>query len=193
MDDNLIIPDPQPSRADAVRNRATLLETAERLFEEHGVEAVSMTQVAECAGVGKGTLYRHFRNKTDLCHALLDKDMQVLQDQTLTRLRSTTPPQATLRWFLERVAFFVERNGELLQTDMTADVSTLEHPAHLWWRQTIRGLLQQIDIAGDLDYATDVLYVMLDVRTIRFQRRNLGYDQQRVVDGLHATLNQLMC
>ena len=38
---------------------------------------------------------------------------------------------------------------------------------------------------------TDVLYVMVDVRTIFFQTHTLGYDTQRILDGLHATLTAL--
>ncbi|MEL6216458.1 MAG: helix-turn-helix domain-containing protein, partial [Pseudomonadota bacterium] len=71
--------DGTPSRADARRNRKLLLETAQALFEANGVDAVSMTAIADAADVGKGTLYRHFPNKAALCNALLDEDMHALQ------------------------------------------------------------------------------------------------------------------
>jgi AcrR family transcriptional regulator len=63
---------PPKERADAARNRAAVLEAAGRLFAEHGVEAVSMDQVAAAAGVGKGTLFRRFGDKSGLAVALLD-------------------------------------------------------------------------------------------------------------------------
>ncbi|WP_395296768.1 TetR/AcrR family transcriptional regulator [Kitasatospora hibisci] len=75
---------PPPSeRADAARNRAAVLEAAARLFAEHGVEAVSMDQVAAAAGVGKGTLFRRFGDKAGLGVALLDARERTLQEAVL--------------------------------------------------------------------------------------------------------------
>ncbi|MFB9370797.1 TetR/AcrR family transcriptional regulator [Kitasatospora albolonga] len=74
---------PPKERADAARNRAAVLEAAARLFAEHGVEAVSMDQVAAAAGVGKGTLFRRFGDKSGLAAALLDARERVLQEAVL--------------------------------------------------------------------------------------------------------------
>ncbi|MDQ1022990.1 AcrR family transcriptional regulator [Streptomyces umbrinus] len=58
-------------RADAARNRARLLEVAARLVAERGAEHVTMHEVAEAAGVGKGTLFRRFGDRDGLLLALL--------------------------------------------------------------------------------------------------------------------------
>ncbi|WP_406331601.1 helix-turn-helix domain-containing protein [Streptomyces sp. NBC_00203] len=58
-------------RADAARNRARLLEAAARLVAERGAEHVTMQEVAEAAGVGKGTLFRRFGDRDGLLLALL--------------------------------------------------------------------------------------------------------------------------
>lgn len=176
---------PHPSRSDAVKNRALLLETARALFSEQGVEAVSMSAIAEAAGVGKGTLYRNFENKAELCHALLDQDMRELQERALLYMRQQFDARATLSWFLAEVARFVIRNSDLL---MVNPGLMLAHPAHLWWRQTIRGLLTRAGAQGDIDYLADILYVMLDVQVIRFQRAGSGYTPERIIDGLHQAL-----
>ena len=190
---NLINPDPRPTRADAVKNRELLLETAQRLFDDEGVETVTMTQIAEEAGVGKGTLYRHFSNKNDICHALLDQDMHDLQAATLAHAREGSDPLTTLRWFLESVAAFVMRNQDLLYSGLDSSPAlSVAQAAHLWWRQTIRGYLRQLNVTGDLDYLTDTLYMMLDVNTIRFQMHNLGYERQRILDGLNDLLTRLI-
>jgi AcrR family transcriptional regulator len=57
-------------RADARRNRRRILETARELFAEHGYDT-QMEHVARHAGVGVGTVYRHFPNKEDLLQALI--------------------------------------------------------------------------------------------------------------------------
>ena len=190
MDDHLILPNARPSRADALKNRELLLRTAQRLFAENGVEAVSMSAVAQGAGVGKGTLYRHFPNKGELIQELLDEDQRDLQDRTLTRLRELGDPVDNLIWFLHEAMAFIERHEEiLLASEQVGD--TLSHPAHLWWHRTIRGLLRQINPSLDVDYAADVLYIMLDARTIHFQKLVKRYDAQRIRDGLTATTLKL--
>ena len=193
MNDNLIVGETQPTRADAVKNRLLLLETARQLFAAHGVEAVSMSAIAEAAGVGKGTLYRHFENKTELCQALLDHDQRQLQEATLRQLRDEPDPLKNLRWFVRTVVEFVGRNGEMLCAGARSGMlPPLEHPAHYWWRQTIRGLLEQLQAPGDRDYVADMLYVMLDARTIAYQQHILGYSQERIIEGLTALLDRLL-
>src|SRR5919202_4863082 len=74
---------PRTERADAARNRRKILETAARLFEQRGVAAVSLDAVAAAAGVGKGTLFRRFGDKSGLAAALLDAQERTLQEAIL--------------------------------------------------------------------------------------------------------------
>jgi AcrR family transcriptional regulator len=62
----------KPLRADAVRNRAKVLEAARAAFAEHGAEA-QMEDVARRASVGVGTVYRHFPTKQALAEALIEE------------------------------------------------------------------------------------------------------------------------
>ncbi|MHC6594051.1 TetR/AcrR family transcriptional regulator [Arthrobacter sp. C152] len=62
----------RPLRADAVRNRARILDAARAEIAEHGAE-VGMEVIAATAGVAVGTLYRHFPTKTDLVAAVLSE------------------------------------------------------------------------------------------------------------------------
>lgn len=74
---------PPKERADAARNRAAVLDAAAELFEQHGVEKVSMDAIAAKAGVGKGTLFRRFGDKAGLAVALLDERERALQESIL--------------------------------------------------------------------------------------------------------------
>ncbi|MFD0691379.1 TetR/AcrR family transcriptional regulator [Actinomadura fibrosa] len=62
--------DTRPMRADARRNHERLVATARAAFLEHGTGA-SLDDIARRAGVGSGTLYRHFPTRDDLLHAVL--------------------------------------------------------------------------------------------------------------------------
>lgn len=193
QDENLMMIESRPKRSDAVKNRQLLLDTARHLFDVDGVEAVSMSAIAQEAHVGKGTLYRHFSDKGELLHALLDEDMRQLQDQTLERISEGHDPFDNLNWFIEQAVMFVIKNSDsLCEASNNAAIPMLQHPAHLWWRQTIIGLLTQSGASGDVSYLTDVIYVMLDVTTIRFQRRALGYDRDRILAGFHDLLERFV-
>jgi AcrR family transcriptional regulator len=69
--------DPRPMRADAVKNRARILEAAEEVFAAQGISA-PIDLVAERAGVGVGTLYRHFPTKEALFEAIVLTGLQEL-------------------------------------------------------------------------------------------------------------------
>jgi AcrR family transcriptional regulator len=189
----LILLEERPTRADAVKNRDLLLRTAAELFQIHDANVVTMSTIAQAAGVGKGTLYRHFASKTDLCHALLDEDQRDLQNRTLLRLRNQHPPLDDLRWYLEQVVDFVIKHLPLLSVmgEASGGQTSLANQAHIWWRQTIRGLLGRAGISGDLDYQADTLYVLTDPQTIRFQMTLYHYDQARIVAGVLYVMEQL--
>lgn len=183
----------KPVRADALRNRRLLLDTAQTLFDAQGIEAVTMSAIAKEASVGKGTLYRHFADKAALCHALLDEDMRDFQHMTLDHIRSCDDAYDCLQWFLDHAARYVIAHNELLlEVANQGGVDMLSHPAHIWWRQTIAGLLNRLNLDLDTAYIADLLYIMLDVQTIRFQRQVQGYDITRIVDGLHMVSNRVL-
>ncbi|MEV6275821.1 helix-turn-helix domain-containing protein [Nocardia sp. NPDC051832] len=60
------------SRTDARRNRALVLAAAQQAFAEHGI-SVSLAEIARRAGVGAGTVYRHFPTKSDLLEAVMQQ------------------------------------------------------------------------------------------------------------------------
>lgn len=67
----------RPVRADAARNREKLLEAAGAAFDKHGTQA-SLEDIAKHAGVGIGTLYRHFPSREALIEALLREQLDAL-------------------------------------------------------------------------------------------------------------------
>lgn len=67
--------EPRPLRADARRNRERILEAGRRAFAERGSD-VQMDEVAQLAGVGVGTLYRHFPTKEDLVLELVRESVE---------------------------------------------------------------------------------------------------------------------
>ncbi|SDK58542.1 transcriptional regulator, TetR family [Glycomyces sambucus] len=92
----------RPPRADAVRNRRLLLAAAADEFAEHGLDA-SVADIARRAGVGKGTVFRHFATKDDLVAAILTDRMDALHHLG-ERLLASGDPAAAVREFLTAAA-----------------------------------------------------------------------------------------
>ncbi|MET8280847.1 helix-turn-helix domain-containing protein [Micromonospora sp. NPDC005174] len=91
---------PRPLRADALRNRERLLQTAVQAFSRPGPE-VTLDAIARAAGVGIGTLYRHFPTREALVEAAYRNELARLCDaapQLLDRL----PPERALREWMSR-------------------------------------------------------------------------------------------
>ncbi|TQS44825.1 TetR/AcrR family transcriptional regulator [Cryptosporangium phraense] len=63
------------------RTRASLLDAAVRLVAERGTRRTSMTDIAQAAGIAKGTLYNHFRNKDEVFAALVEAEIVLIADQ----------------------------------------------------------------------------------------------------------------
>src|ERR1039458_8925973 len=87
----------RPMRADAQSNRARLLEAAVRAFSQDGPE-VTLDAIAKDAGVGIGTLYRHFPTREALVEAAYRNELARLCDAVPGLLRDLPPDQATRRW-----------------------------------------------------------------------------------------------
>jgi AcrR family transcriptional regulator len=87
---------PRQLRTDAQRNRDRLLAVAHEAFEAHGVDA-SLDDIARRAGVGIGTLYRHFPTREALIEALISVDIERL-DTLADELVADDTPDALERW-----------------------------------------------------------------------------------------------
>jgi AcrR family transcriptional regulator len=104
-------------RRDAAENSQRILDAASKLYEQVGVEQVSMNQISIEAKIGSGTLYRRYRNKGELCLDLI-KDNVVLCfeaiDDNLEENR-TAPPNKRLRGILNLFIGFRESKAQLLK------------------------------------------------------------------------------
>jgi AcrR family transcriptional regulator len=87
----------RPLRADAARNRELLLAAATDEFAEHGLDA-SVADIARRAGVGKGTVFRHFATKDDLLAAIVLDRIDALNAAGERLLRAADPGAALLEF-----------------------------------------------------------------------------------------------
>jgi AcrR family transcriptional regulator len=92
-------------RADARRNYQRLLAAAGAAFAERGADDVSLEEIARRAGVGIGTLYRHFPTRQALLEAVYRDQVDALEVRVAELLQSDSPGAALGEWLAALVAF----------------------------------------------------------------------------------------
>src|SRR6202030_2001237 len=97
-------------RADAIRNRERVLEAAKVVFSAGGAEA-SLEAVARRAGVGIGTLYRHFPTREALFEAVYRREVEQLADLAEQLKTEVGPAEALRRWLRSNVEFVATKKG----------------------------------------------------------------------------------
>lgn len=101
---------PRKPRADAARNRERVLEAAKAVFSAGGPEA-SLEAVARTAGVGIGTLYRHFPTREALFEAVYRREVQQLADLAERLKEEAEPVEALRQWMRSNVRFVATKKG----------------------------------------------------------------------------------
>jgi AcrR family transcriptional regulator len=100
----------RPLRADAQRNRGRLLEVAVRAFSQDGPD-VPLEAIAKYAGVGIGTLYRHFPTREALVEAAYRNELERLCDAVNGLLDTAAPDVATRAWMDLFVDYMTTKRG----------------------------------------------------------------------------------
>ncbi len=138
----------RPQRADAQRNRARILEAAESVFALEGIE-VPVDLIAEKAGVGVGTLYRHFPTKEKLCEAVLLDRLSALTVDAQA-LAHAEDPGGAFFGFLTHAVEEASAKRDLMVAVMGAGVEFEEAAVEVkdGLRDAIGVLLQRAQDAG---------------------------------------------
>ncbi|WP_419248877.1 TetR/AcrR family transcriptional regulator [Streptomyces melanogenes] len=179
----LLLTPPPKERADAARNRSAVLEAAGRLFAEHGVQAVSMDQIAAAAGVGKGTLFRRFGDKSGLAAALLDARERVLQEAILhgpPPLGPGAPADERLTAFIDAYFdYLLEHLALIRMSETAAPGARYRIGAYRFWHRHTAILL---DTAPDPEHTAHALLAALAAEHVTALLPELG--EQRMRAGL---------
>lgn len=150
----------QPRRSDALKNREHILQVAHDAFAETGT--TSLNEIAKRAGVGPGTLYRHFPTREALILAVYDHDVRRLVDSVDDVLADHPPVDAFRSWF-HTLADYVRLKhglGEALNSTAVQDAIGRTHaPVVLAVRKLLDAGVADGSFRSDADPA-DVLLLM---------------------------------
>ncbi|HXP21867.1 MAG TPA: TetR/AcrR family transcriptional regulator [Streptosporangiaceae bacterium] len=137
-------------RADARRNYQRLLSAAAAAFAEQGADTASLEEIARRAGVGIGTLYRHFPTRQALLEAVYTDQVEALRVRAAELLRREPPGEALADWLRALVAF-----GSTKRSLTTALLQTLDKESELLsacgavLRESTSELLERAQRAGE--------------------------------------------
>ena len=191
---------PHGERRDAAESRRRVLDTARELFEERGVDSVSMHEIGRAAGVGQGTLYRRYEHKGALCSALLFESTERFYERVRARTqKGNDAALVQLGSLIDDLAAFTEENAPLLGAvrDAAGGERRMEmyrNPFYGWLRATVIVLLEQAIAEGeaapdlDVEYAADFVLAPLNIDLYLFQRHEIGMEPVRITSVLRGLL-----
>ena len=191
-------------RRDAAEHRQRILDVAQRLFAEHGVDAVSMHQIALAAGIGQGTLYRRYRHKGELCMDLMREHHEQFAEEIATLFAQTenAPVLERLDGVLvkmvalldEQVIFLGPIGGTLAgdecnESGRSSGFSFQQSPWYLWLHELLSEVLTEAVERGelaplDIPFTVDTMLAILNPPFYRYQRLERGFSQERILQGL---------
>jgi AcrR family transcriptional regulator len=179
-------------RADAVRNQQTLLTAAAEVFVTSGVDA-PIRQIAAKAGVGMGTIYRHFPTRADLVTAVYRHQIEACAEAGPSLLSSADSPFDALRQWIDLfVDFLVTKHGlaDALQSDSSRFAAL-----HTYFLDRLEPVCAQllgaaVD-AGDIRPGTQPYELMRGIGNLCIGRdSDPRYDPRRLIDLLLQGLRQ---
>lgn len=177
---------PPKERADAARNRAAVLDAAARLFAARGVDGVTMDAVAAAAGVGKGTVFRRFGDKSGLAVALLDERERDLQEAILFGPAPLGPggdgaePGERLAAFVEAYLDYALGHLDLLRMSETASPGARYRiGAYRFWHRHVTLLLAAARPDGDAEALAHAVLAPLGAEHLRAVVTELGAARAR--------------
>ncbi len=179
-------------RADAQRNVESLLDAAKAVFASSGVDAPAK-QIADRAGVGVGTLYRHFPKRSDLVKAVFQHEVDACADAAPALSAAHEPAEALTRWLLRLTDFVATKRG-LAPALHSGDPAFDELPAYFMERfgSALGGLLDTAAADGEIRTdvsAKDLLYAVANL-CMSGPEGDADYSQRMVallVDGLRVS------
>jgi AcrR family transcriptional regulator len=185
----------RPVRADARRNIDILLQTALAVFATSGVDA-PIREIAEKAGVGVGTVYRHFPQRSDLIAAVFRREIDACADAAPILSAEHAPFEALANW-MQRYAAFVGAKRGLAKALHSGDPAFDNLPGYFdqRLRPAVRTLLAAAAAAGAVRADVDADDLLGAVASLCMSAHNAGPGRAErmvalLVDGLRYGAGQ---
>ena len=172
-------------RADAARNRERILASAAELFAARGPGCVSMDEVADHAGVGKGTVFRRFGSRAALAQAVLSEREREFQEHVIrgpAPLGPGAPARERLVAFGESLLEHLQRHAELIAVAEVGGARLVSAPYDAY-RMHVTLLLRAADPSCDAELLAEMLLAGLSAELFIHLREQRSLPLERLQAG----------
>ena len=175
-----------PKIVDKEEKKQEILKAAVRIFAQNGVVKTKMADIAEAAGIGKGTIYEYFRSKEDIFAETYSHLFQDTENKIAEVLESSIPPEEKLRNFMRVTIeeFLVKDGGEFAGIMMS------------FWSEGIRNnnerIMQIIDLKKVYSEFRGIIAVILEegIKKGKFRKVDTYITASVIIGALDGILLQ---
>jgi AcrR family transcriptional regulator len=191
-------------RRDYQENRRIILQSAQELFDAHGVDNVSMRQIAQLAGIGQGTMYRRYAHKGELCLDIMKESMHRIIDEIQSYLYEAKDQTIhhKLEKIIEFMLNFVEKQSQNLNAinapGCEQNSIIYSTPLYKSIHAIICGLLEEaLRVQGrstpDPTYTADAIIAMFAPNLYVYHRNNRGYSKSEIRENISRLFLDPLC
>ncbi|MCH4009649.1 TetR/AcrR family transcriptional regulator [Companilactobacillus sp.] len=178
-------------RKDALENRQKILNISRKLFEKQDIDSIGMKEISDAAGIGIGTLYRNYENKSALSMALVYDDMETFIEKNSNALADKTLTGVDqFKTILMSYLNFREKNMQLLNSvENDSQQGTIFYQSDIYQElvNLFKGTIKKVspDLTNqELTFKADMLIAMLKSDIYSFERTYRGLSQGELLDNI---------
>jgi TetR/AcrR family transcriptional repressor of mexAB-oprM operon len=179
-------------RKDALEHRRIILQKAQTLFTEYGVDSVTMHQIAKSAGIGQGTLYRRYAHKGEICQDLMKENSERLCDGIMSYMEDNKqlPIKERLTMALQICLDFIDDHSHWL---ISIQAPTCEGRLSLIYQSPLYKSLHAaffellsersssaIEASKDATFLADTMLASMNPQLYLFMRSERGYTKEEI-------------
>jgi AcrR family transcriptional regulator len=183
-------------RKDALEHRRIILQKAQLLFTEYGVDSVTMHQIAKSAGIGQGTLYRRYAHKGELCQDLMKESSQDICDEIQSYLEHNKhlPIKERITMAFQVCLDFIESHSHWLTSIQAPtcegrQMLIYQSPLYKFLHAIFQKLLMEIEPSANIEsneaiFRADLMLASMNPGLYLFMRQERGYTKDEIKDKL---------
>ncbi len=183
---------PRKERKDSLEHRQIILQKAQSLFTEYGVDSVTMHQIAKSAGIGQGTLYRRYAHKGEICQDLMKEssDDLCVEIQNYLSVNKQLSLKERLSTALQICLDFIERHSHWL---ISIHAPTCEGRQSLLYESEMYKFLHaqfhdliieveatSTETVQDANFRADLMLASMNPELYLFMRRERKYTKEEI-------------
>jgi len=193
-------------RKDAIEHRRIILQKAQSLFTEYGVDSVTMHQIAKSAGIGQGTLYRRYAHKGEICQDLMKESCEGIFEEIVNYLKDNklVPVRERLITAMQLCLDFIDNQSHWL---VSIQAPTCEGRQELMYQSPMYKFLHDLfyDLLSEAEasfleadkdaiFRADALIASINPELFLFMRRERGLTKDEIIQKLvRIYIDPLFC